>query len=143
MIRCGIFLPRYMSEEIDMKDLTIRGEDRPGTLAETGEILGKANVNIEGIMGCRCEGKRELHILLEETSVARRVLEEVSLKVLDEREVLVVNIEDRPGELGKITRKIANKKININLIYLATNNRVVLGVDNLEKAKAIFTQKSQ
>lgn len=122
-----------------MKDLTIRGEDRPGTLAEVGEILGKVNINIEGITGCRCEGKRELHILLEETSVARRVLEEANLEVLDEREVLVVNIEDQPGELGRITRKIANSGVNLNLVYLATNNRLVLGVDTLEKAKAILT----
>lgn len=126
-----------------MKDLTIRGEDRPGTLAETGEILGKANINIEGITGCRCKGKRELHILLEETPVARRTLEEANIEVLEEREVLVVNIEDRPGELGRITRKIANNAININLVYIATNNRLVLGVDNLEKAKTILTQKSQ
>ncbi|UCG04657.1 MAG: ACT domain-containing protein [Candidatus Heimdallarchaeota archaeon] len=132
-----------MSEENNTKDLTIRGEDRPGTLAETGEILGKANINIDGITGCRCIGKRELHILIEDTTKARRVLEEANIEVIEEREVLVVNIKDRPGELGRITRKITNSDININLVYLATNNRLVLGVDDLEKAKATLEQKSQ
>lgn len=63
--------------------------------------------------------------------------------MIEEREVLVVNIKDRPGELGRITRKITNSDININLVYLATNNRLVLGVDDLEKAKATLEQKSQ
>ncbi|MFX1548006.1 MAG: hypothetical protein ACFFCU_17510, partial [Promethearchaeota archaeon] len=89
-----------------------------------------------GITGCRCDGKRELHILLEDTSVARHVLEEADIVVIEEREVLVVDLKDQRGELGRITRKIACSGVNINLIYLATNNRLVLGVDDLEKARA-------
>jgi hypothetical protein len=119
-----------------VKDLTIRGKDRPGTLADTGDLLGKANINIEGITGCRCDGKRVLHILLEDTSVARRVLEEANIEVKEEREVLVVDTKDQPGELGRITRRLANVGVNINLVYLATNNRLVLGVNDLEKARA-------
>lgn len=118
-----------------MRDLIIRGEDRPGTLANTGELLGRSNINIEGITGCRCVGTRELHILLENTTVARRILTEANIEVIGEREVLVVNVKDQPGELGKITRKLAKAEVNINLVYLATNNRLVLGVDNLEKAR--------
>ena len=125
-----------------MKDLTIRGEDRPGTLADTGERLGEANINIEGITGCRCEGKRELHVLLEDTLVARRVLEKAQIDVIEEREVLVVEIEDQPGELGRITRRIANSGVNINLVYLATKNRLVLGVNDLDKARGILKQKN-
>ncbi|MFX0205732.1 MAG: ACT domain-containing protein [Candidatus Hodarchaeota archaeon] len=116
--------------------MTIRGEDRPGTLADTGDILGRANINIEGIAGCQCDGKRELHILLEDTAIARRILTEANIEVIGEREVLVVDVKDQPGELGNITRKIVKAGVNINLVYLATNNRLVLGVDNLEKARA-------
>jgi hypothetical protein len=118
-----------------VRDLIIRGEDRPGTLADTGDILGRVNINIEGITGCRCDGTRELHILLEDTTIAQRILTEANIEVIGEREVLVMDVKDQPGELGKITRKLANVGVNINLVYLATNNRLVLGVDNLEKAK--------
>ncbi|MFW9779324.1 MAG: ACT domain-containing protein [Candidatus Heimdallarchaeota archaeon] len=119
-----------------MRDLTIRGKDRPGTLADAGDALGAANINIEGITGCRCEGRREIHLLLEGTAVAQRVLEEVNIEVIEEREVLVIDIKDQPGELGRITRDIATAGVNINLVYLATGNRLVLGVDNLGKARA-------
>ena len=121
-----------------MKDLTIRGEDRPGTLANTGEILGKANINIEGIIGYRCESSRELHILVEDTALVRRILKDVNIEVKEEREVLVVDVKDHPSELGRVARRIANSGVNINLVYLATNNRLVLGVDNLEKAKNLL-----
>ncbi len=119
-----------------MKDLTIRGEDRAGTLADVIDILGKANINIEGITGCRCGRIRELHILIEDIASARRVLEEASIEVKEEREVLVLDLKDHSAELAKITSRIANAGVNINLIYLAINNRLVLGADNLEKAKA-------
>ncbi|MFW9856208.1 MAG: ACT domain-containing protein [Candidatus Thorarchaeota archaeon] len=123
-----------------MRDLTIRGKDQPGTLADAGDALGGANINIEGITGCRCEGRRELHLLLEDTAAAKRVLEEVNIEVIEERKVLVLDIKDQPGELGRITRYIATAGVNINLVYLATGNRLVLGVDNLEMARLAIDQ---
>ena len=50
------------------------------------------------------------------------------------REVLVIDIKDKPGELGKIAQKMANSEVNIDFVYLATGNRLVLGVDDPEKA---------
>ncbi|MHA2225554.1 MAG: ACT domain-containing protein [Candidatus Hodarchaeales archaeon] len=119
-----------------MKDLTILLEDRPGTLADMGEALGKANINIEGACGFPCDGKGMGHVLVEDAAAARRVLEEAGTKVGEEQDVLVLEMEDQPGELGKIARKIANAGVNINLIYLASRTRVVLGADDLSKLKS-------
>ncbi len=119
-----------------MKDLSIILEDRPGTLADMGEALGKANINIEGACGFPCDGKGTGHLLVEDASTARRVLEEAGIKVGEEREVLVLEMEDQPGEFGKTARKIADAGVNINLMYTASGPRFVLGVDNLSKAKS-------
>ncbi len=119
-----------------MKDLTVILEDRPGTLADMGEALGKAGINIEGACGFPSEGKGVGHILVEDAAAARRALEEVGIEVGDEREVLVLEIEDRPGALGEVGRRIANAGVNIDLVYLATNNRLVIGADDLDKARA-------
>ena len=89
------------------KDLTIILEDRPGTLAEMGKALGKAGINIEGGCGFRCEGKGVIHILVEDVAAARRELQQVGLEVSDERQVLVLDVQDRPGVLGDITSRIA------------------------------------
>ncbi len=118
------------------KDLTIVLPDRPGTLADVGEALGRAGINIDGFCGFPCEGVGVLHILVEDADAARSAIKGTGYDVRDERSVLVIEVEDRPGELGKITRRIADAGVNIDLVYLATSNRVVIGADDLEKARA-------
>ncbi|NIO71763.1 MAG: ACT domain-containing protein [Anaerolineae bacterium] len=119
-------------------DLTVILEDRPGTLADMGEALGKAGINIEGLCGFPSEGKGVIHILVEDGPTARRALEEAGLEVRSERQVLILDVEDRPGEFGSICRRIANAGINIDLVYLATNTRLVVGADDLDKARAVI-----
>ena len=118
------------------KDLTVILADRPGTLADLGETLGKAGINIDGMCGFPCEGRGVIHVLVEDGASARRVLEEGGMEVSGEREVLVLEGEDRPGTFGEITRKIANAGVNVDLCYLATKTRIVIGADDLEKARA-------
>ena len=118
------------------KNLTIHLEDRPGALAEMGEALGKSVVNIDGICGVSCEGVGVLHILVEDAAAARSAIERAGFEVQDERDVLVVNIVDQPGELGDIARKLANAGVNLDLLYLTANMDLVIGVDDLEKAKS-------
>jgi hypothetical protein len=103
-----------------------------------GEALGKAGINIEGVCGFAIEGRGVGHIVVEDAAAARRALEEVGLEVGDEREVLVLEIEDRPGALGEVSRRIANAGVNIELVYLATNTRLVVGADDLERARAVL-----
>jgi hypothetical protein len=117
-------------------DLTIMLEDRPGTLADMAEALGAAGVNIEGLCGIPGEGRGLIHILVEDAAVARRALEAAHIHIHGERDVLALKVDDRPGELGKLCRRIANAGVNINLTYLATNTRIVFGADNLDKARA-------
>jgi hypothetical protein len=119
-----------------MKDLTVILEDRPGTLADMGEALGKAGINIDGLCGVPYEGKGIIHILVEDAAAARRALEEIGLEVRGERQVLILELEDRPGMFGDVTRRIANAGVNIDLVYAATNTRVVIGADDLDKARA-------
>lgn len=118
------------------KDLKLVIEDRPGTLADLGEALGKAGVNISGTAGIPCQGKGEIHILVEDAAGARKALEAVRINVAEERDVLVLDVEDKPGVLGETCRRIGDAGVNIDLLYLATGNRLVIGADNLDKAKS-------
>ena len=117
-------------------DLTIVLENRPGTLAQLGETLGQAGVNIEGGCGFPCEGEGMIHLLVEDAAAAKRSLQEAGIEVRNERPVLVTEVKDRPGELGNLTRRIANAGVNIDLLYLTAKGQLVLGVDDLERARA-------
>ena len=119
-------------------DLTVTLVNRPGTLADMGETLGEAGINIDGSCSFPVEGKGRLHILVENAEAAKEALSKKGIEVIDQREVLVFDIEDKPGRFGEICRKMANAGINIDLSYLATNTRLVLGTNDIEKARSLI-----
>ena len=117
-------------------DFTITMEDRPGSLAKLGESMGKAGINIEGACAVTGGGKGEVHILVADAGAARSALKAAGIPVASEREVLVVDAKDRPGELGRISRKLADAGVNIQLFYISTGMKFVFAVDDPKKAKA-------
>ena len=115
-------------------------KNQPGMLADMGEILGQNNINMEGICGFPLNDEGIIHILVEDETTTKWVLEAAGFEVRAVREVLVMdvgNIAGKPGTGGKIARKIGDAGVNIDLIYFAENNKLVLGFDNLEKARAV------
>ncbi len=124
-----------------MKDMTVVLKNQPGILADMGEILGKNNINMEGICGFPLKEEAIIHILVEDETTTKWVLEAAGFEVRAVREVIVIdvgNIAGKPGTGGKIARKIGDTGVNIDLIYFAENNKLVLGVDNMEKARAVL-----
>lgn len=125
-----------------MKDLTVVLKNQPGTLADMGEILGKNGINMEGLCGFPLKNEAFVHILVEDEETTRWLLEDAGFEVRAVREVLVVDIGHivgKPGTGGNMARKIGDAGVNIDLIYFAENNRIVLGVDDLEKARAALS----
>ena len=121
-----------------MRDLAIRLENRPGALAEMGEALGSVGVSVEGGGAFVFEGKGIAHFLFEDTVSARKALEEKGIEVLDDREVLVQKLnQDQPGQLGKISRMMAEAGVNIEVIYSDHQNQLILVVDDFEKGRAV------
>jgi len=123
------------------KDLTIYLGDHPGSLAKVGEALGKAGVNIEGICGVTVQGKGVIHVLVADAVKARRTLEANHIDVAKETDVVVLDVEDRPGVLGNVARRLANAGVNLHIAYLATSSKLVVGADDLEKVRAIAEAK--
>lgn len=119
-----------------LKDLTIELEEKVGTVAAAAEALGKAGVNIEGICGFVVGGKGVGHVLVEDAGKARQALQSAGARVTGEQDAVVMEIDDRPGSLGKLTRKIADAGVNLNAVYLATRTRVVIGAQDAQKLRA-------
>src|SRR5438105_5781308 len=117
-------------------DLVIDIENTPGALAQVAGAISDAGVNIAAAT-CIGPGQRaELHILVKHAEAARHSLAISHLAVTREREVVVVDVEDRPGVLADLTRKIASAGVNLDLVYVATRNRVVFGATDLAALKA-------
>jgi hypothetical protein len=117
-------------------DLVIDIENSPGALAEVAAAVSDAGVNIAAAT-CIGTGERaELHILVKHPEAARHSLAISHLGVSREREVVVVDVEDVPGVLADLTRKIARAGVNLDLVYVATRNRVVFGATDLDALRA-------
>ncbi len=111
-------------------DLVIEIENTPGALARVAAAISDAGVNIAAAT-CVGPGERaELHILVPHAEAARHSLAISHIAVTREHEVFVVDVEDRPGVLADLTRKIARAGVNLDLVYVATRNRVVFGSDD-------------
>ena len=120
-------------------DLTVVLRDQPGELARLGESTGAAGVNIQGMCAFTGEGRGIIHVLIADEAVERAVtaVEAAGLGVVDRREVLVIDIEDRPGSLGELARELADASVNIELMYTAFGGvNVVIATDDLENVRA-------
>jgi hypothetical protein len=117
-------------------DLVIDIENVPGALADVAAAISDAGVNIAAAT-CIGSGKQaELHILVPHPGAARHSLAISHLAISREREVVVIDVEDRPGVLADLTRTIAKAGVDLDLVYVATRNRVVFGAADLEGLKA-------
>jgi hypothetical protein len=133
---------RYMlMEDTRMKDLTIALENRPGALAEMGEALGRAGVSIEGGGAFVVNGQGIGHFLFEDGTAARVALQTAGILVLQEREVLIQRLNQaEPGQLGKISRRMAEAGVNIEILYSDHNHQLILVVDDIAKGRAVSEQ---
>jgi len=121
-----------------MRDLTIRLENRPGALAEMGEALGSAGVSVEGGGAFVFDGQGIAHFLFADAAAARTALAAKGIEVLEDREVLVQRLnQDQPGQLGKISRMMAEAGVNIEVIYSDHQNQLILVLDDPEKGRAV------
>jgi hypothetical protein len=121
-----------------MKDLTIALDNRPGALAGMGDALGRAGVSIEGGGAWVVNGQGVAHFLFEDGTAARTALEAAGIRVLVEREVLIQRLnQGEPGQLGKISRRMAEEGVNIEVLYSDHDHQLILVVDDIARGRAV------
>jgi|SRR5215470_10576062 len=121
-----------------MRDISIRLEDRPGSLARLGEALGGAGVSIEGGGAFAIGGAGIAHFLVEDARKARAALAAAGLEVLEDREVLMQRLDQgTPGQLGKLCRRMAEAGVNIEVLYSDHANQLILVVDDVEQGRRV------
>lgn len=120
------------------KDLVIIPEDHPGVVAELGETLGAAGINIEAISAFTGKGVGIVHLLVDKAEEALEVLAEAGIEVKAARRVVVAPLPDEPGQLGAAARKLADAGINIEQAYIAAGSQLVVVCDEVDRAKELL-----
>ncbi|UCE21563.1 MAG: ACT domain-containing protein [Candidatus Aminicenantes bacterium] len=109
-------------------------ENRPSTLGELCSHLAENKINIEAIGVFQDTAK----IYVKNVNKAMKVLDK-SDYTTETRDVLKVDLENRPGALAEVATKLGNKGINIEYCYGALSKKgnttaVILDVSDIDRA---------
>ena len=120
-----------------MTEFVVAMENRPGRLASLTEALAGAGVNIEALTAYGYDGEATVRLIVSDQTATERILDEAGLHY-EERTVLTAHLPHRPGELARLTRKLADAGVNIDAIYVlktsADGIELALSVDQPESA---------
>lgn len=125
-----------MQASASMRNLVISVPNEPGALARVATAISDAGVNLAAVTHIGDDPDAELHVLVRHAEATRRVLEPAGVTVTEDREVVVVDAEDRPGVLADLARRVADAGINLDLVYVATRNRIVFGAADVAALRA-------
>src|SRR4030095_143245 len=103
-----------------MKEITIIAGNDTGSLADVAELLGSVGVNIEAISAYGLDGKAIFRIITADAATAKKALAKIPGLQVREADTLIHRMLNRPGELGKITRKLSDKGVNLESLYLVS-----------------------
>jgi len=119
-------------------DLAVRLANRPGALAEFGEVLGRAGISVEGGGGFVVGDAGELHFLVADGPRAVAALREAGIDVIGAREVVTVRLDQgRPGQLGALARAMADAGVNLVCVYSDHENQLIVVPDDLARAREV------
>jgi hypothetical protein len=117
-------------------------QDKPGELSKICELLGSQGVNIKAIASERAAKRPLVKIVTDDEVTARAALARVPGVSFELREVTVVSLPDKPGELAKVTKRLAKAAINVDSIYILGRERgtteLVLTVDDPKRASELL-----
>ncbi len=107
-----------------MKEITIIAKNDVGSLAAVAEALGGTGVNIEAISAYGRDGDAIFRVITTDATTASKQLSRLpNVKKVEEADVLVIKLINRPGELGKLTRKLANRGVNLESLYIVSRKQ--------------------
>ena len=124
-----------------MKQITIISEDSLGVVTEICEALAAAGVNIESLDAETIGGSGVTKLTVDRYDDALRALAQTPFHAISE-EAIVLQLEDKPGELARITRRLKDANISIRSVRIvrrATGTSIVaISTERAEEAMELL-----
>lgn len=124
-----------------MTEFVVRLDNRPGALARLTELLAAAGVNIDALAAWGENGDGVVRLIVDQPEACVRVLNDASLG-FEERTVLSAMLANKPGELARVTRALADAAVNIEAVFVlgahADGLEIAIAVDDPEAAEPIL-----
>lgn len=128
------------------KELIVTTENKVGVMAAVSKILADHGINVEGVAGYSMDKVAKLMFVVDDTLRAKEAIVKAGYKDIKESEVVLVDLENKPGALKTITAKLAADKIDIRYMYgsacpTGCPARLILATNQNEKAVVLFKTK--
>jgi len=124
-----------------LKEFDVYVQDKPGELAKVCEMLGGHGVNIKAVASERSANRPMIKVVTDDEATTKSALLRSGI-AYDIKDVIAVKMPDRPGELGKVARKLARAMVNVDSIYILNKENgmteIAFTVDNVKKAEGIL-----
>jgi hypothetical protein len=122
-------------------DLTVVLRDQPGELARLGEVTVSAGVHLRGLAAFTGDGRGFVHVLVDDDDVhaAKDALKRGRLKIADTREVLVADLDGRPGGMVDVMLALAEAEVNVDLAYTVCGTKLVIATEDMRDAREALT----
>jgi hypothetical protein len=125
------------------EEITITTKNKVGILADVSKMLANKGINIEAALGYEIGPVAKLLIITNANLVIVNELKKMKYKSVKETEVLLVDIENKPGALKIVSTEMKENKIDIKYVYLTPctcvargSSRMVLQTSDNERAMA-------
>lgn len=119
------------------KELKFRVPDRPGMLGEIATALGEKKVNLRAVNAWVEGGEGVVRIVVDKPAVAKKALASRGWQA-EERDVLEIELADKPGALGEAAAALGAAGVNITHVFVGTGAArkatIFLGVSDLAAA---------
>ena len=124
-----------------MEELVVSVKDQPGEMDKIAVAFGENGVNIMAVALFTLKGEGRIHMVVSDLKKGKKVLENLKYKPTI-GQVLILELKHSPGELARVTKALADAKINIELLYGSGSTypsaQMVMGVSNLKKAEKVL-----
>jgi hypothetical protein len=121
-----------------LQQISVFIKNSPGCLAEIATTLGGVDVNIRAMSLADTSEFGILRMVLDHNEKAVKILKNYGYAV-SKTDVIGVEMEDKPGELGKLLRIMEARNLNVEYMYsfirtMSEKIIMVMKADDLEVA---------
>jgi len=124
------------------KELKVIVKDRVGAIADVSRLASQKGVNIEDICVYTISGDAIFYLITEDNDKLAKLFSEKGYRV-EEREVVVMSLENRAGALQKVAEKLKEENIDVKYLYgtmsgKGENTTLVFSSNDNEKAVEVL-----
>lgn len=132
---------RTMAKAKKVKEISFEIPNKVGLLSEVTSAIARAKVNITAICAYGMEGTAYFMLTTDSNPKAKKALAPLGVAI-EERDVVEVEVLDKPGELKKVAQRIADAGIDIEYMYATASSGkketcIFLTSDNAKAIKVI------